>query len=616
MKVLSILFALCISTFPLFAQAPAGINYQAVARDGQGAILVNKNLNVQFSIRSGSATGTIEYQETHFVNTNDFGLFNAVIGEGNAVSGNFSTLDWSNNKFFLQVEVDPGSGMVDLGTTQLVSVPYALYAKQAGSSVNNDWSSLSNVPAGFADGTDDVNDADSDPNNEIQSLSLAGTNLTISQGNTVTLPGSNSPWYVNGNNIYYNTGNVGIGTMPKTTLHVEDGQRVLFGADTMGSGDKLMWLPDLHAFRVGTLTIGAYSYWDRDSIGLYSFATGLNTRAQSYGATAFGDQSMASGDQAFASGYASYAKGWASTAMGYRSQALAKGSTALGYFTNAINPYSFSAGYYAEAQAYYSVAIGAGVRAQSYASMAVGQYNIGGGSATSWNSSDPIFEVGIGTYNGNRANAITVRKDGNVGIGVYNPGESLVIGGSADPVIQIGGLQIGDLGTSNLGLDGDIVPYNGSSFQFDIGNNNSTEHWDDVVADDFINFSDKRIKQDIAPMPYGLSELMQLKTYKYRLLPEYDLAQDDRLGLMAQDLLSIIPEAVVTEDVDTDLKTGKIVRKPLEVMGVKYMTLIPVLINALQEEEQKRSQLEASVKQQAEQIKAMEQRLEQLEQNR
>lgn len=151
---------------------------------------------------------------------------------------------------------------------------------------------------------------------------------------------------------------LGVGISPKTDLHVGEDQRVLIGKDTIGSGTKLMFLPDLHAFRVGFLSSGAAStYWNRDSIGLYSFASGRNTRAQGLGATAMGRDTEATNNFAFASGFFSNADGEYSTAMGYNSDAFAKGSTALGYSCDAEQDYSFAVGYFAEAQAKFSMAL-------------------------------------------------------------------------------------------------------------------------------------------------------------------------------------------------------------------------------------------------------------------
>ncbi len=161
---------------------------------------------------------------------------------------------------------------------------------------------------------------------------------------------------------------IGVGISPKVPFHIGNGRRVLFGIDTLGNGDKLMFLPDLHAFRVGSVATGAAStYWNRDSIGLYSFASGLNTRAQGFGATAMGRDTEATNSYAFASGFFTNADGQYSTAMGFNTDAFALGSTALGYSTDAEANYSFAAGYFAEAQAIYSIALGNAVRAQSYA---------------------------------------------------------------------------------------------------------------------------------------------------------------------------------------------------------------------------------------------------------
>jgi hypothetical protein len=117
----------------LLAQAPNAISYQAAARDGNGNLLSNSNLQVRFSINQGSAGGTTMYQETHSVTTNDYGLFTAAIGSGTVVSGTFANINWATTSHYLRVEVNPGSGYVNLGTTQLVSVPYALNAASSNS---------------------------------------------------------------------------------------------------------------------------------------------------------------------------------------------------------------------------------------------------------------------------------------------------------------------------------------------------------------------------------------------------------------------------------------------------------------------------------------------------
>jgi hypothetical protein len=118
------------------AQVPQGIPYQAVARNGQGQSLANTNVKVRFSILDSTATGTAVYVESHSTTTSSLGLFTANVGMGAASTGTFSAINWGQNYKFLKVELDTtatGNSYIDLGTQQLMSVPYALYA---GTTVN------------------------------------------------------------------------------------------------------------------------------------------------------------------------------------------------------------------------------------------------------------------------------------------------------------------------------------------------------------------------------------------------------------------------------------------------------------------------------------------------
>jgi hypothetical protein len=112
------------------AQAPQSFNYQAVARDASGAVISNQAVSFRISLLQGSATGTSSYTETHSVTTNQLGLVNFAIGGGTVVSGNFANINWSNGPYFVKVELDANGGntYVVMNTTQLLSVPYAMYA--------------------------------------------------------------------------------------------------------------------------------------------------------------------------------------------------------------------------------------------------------------------------------------------------------------------------------------------------------------------------------------------------------------------------------------------------------------------------------------------------------
>lgn len=141
MKKELLLFASILSFAITFAQTvPQGINYQAIARDATGIELTNQALTIQLSVIADSSTGSIIWQETDAVNTNDFGLFNTIIGKGISTtvgsSLTFSDIDWGSTSHYIKVELDLGTGYMNMGTSELMSVPYAL---SAGTSEDNLW---------------------------------------------------------------------------------------------------------------------------------------------------------------------------------------------------------------------------------------------------------------------------------------------------------------------------------------------------------------------------------------------------------------------------------------------------------------------------------------------
>lgn len=197
------------------AQAPKGINYQGVARDNEGKPIASKTISVRISILQGSAQGTAEYSETHNPVTNPFGLFTLVIGQGTVTTGNFAFVSWAVGNKWLQIEIDPagGSSYQLAGSQQLMSVPYAFYAEYSG---NNSLAAGTGISINNGIITN-TGDADNSATNELitaasltadrklritdaggtkevdlapvanQSLTLSGTTLTISGGNSVNI---------------------------------------------------------------------------------------------------------------------------------------------------------------------------------------------------------------------------------------------------------------------------------------------------------------------------------------------------------------------------------------------------------------------------------------------
>ncbi len=136
MKKIIILLALILN-ITVNAQAPNGFNYQATVRNSSGALITNQNVLFKFNIMLNSQTSLPVYSETHFAPTDDLGQVNLVLGQGTATIGAFSSINWGNGTYFLGIELNTGSGYVAMGTTQLLSVPYALYANSAGSTISS-----------------------------------------------------------------------------------------------------------------------------------------------------------------------------------------------------------------------------------------------------------------------------------------------------------------------------------------------------------------------------------------------------------------------------------------------------------------------------------------------
>ena len=128
-KLFSII-ALSLICFGTKAQAPSAIPYQAVVRNAAGAMLANQTVKIRFSIRDSITAGVVLYRELHTVNTNAQGLISLNIGTGSVLSGTFSGINWGRNAKYMQAELDGQNNNIytDLGTTQMMSVPYALNA--------------------------------------------------------------------------------------------------------------------------------------------------------------------------------------------------------------------------------------------------------------------------------------------------------------------------------------------------------------------------------------------------------------------------------------------------------------------------------------------------------
>jgi hypothetical protein len=303
-------------------------------------------------------------------------------------------------------------------------------------------------------------------------------------------------------------GNVGIGTStPIARLHVADSS-VLFSGPTSlpastafnppasGAGTRMFWYPEKAAFRAGVV---AGTEWDKDNIGNYSFATGSSNQANGKGSFSTGIANVSSGENALTGGYINNASGYSSLAFGQNNIASNNYALAMGFINNATAANSVAIGTQNNATALYSTALGYLNTASAYAATVIGQGNTASGSyslsagrgtvakaagATTLgyfndNTDNPnvnveaitdrILQVGNGSFSA-RNNALTILRNGNMGIGTSSPFTTLHVKSTlANPMIIDGGNQLFVTLAENGMSRGYIGSYSGNAEDVELG---------------------------------------------------------------------------------------------------------------------------------------------------
>jgi hypothetical protein len=537
------------------------INYQGVAGDGSGTIMANTGIAVQIALKFGTATNTASYIETHSVTTDANGVFSLQIGNGTAGTGVYNELVWAE-KTFATISID-GS---EIGTTELHAVPYALHAANItglealdeGNGIGwrlkgRDPTNYGNIglnatDLSFSSTASTTHGATGFASTAMGLVTNASGDYSTAMGRSTTASGLRST------------------AMGRSTTASGDRSSAMgnsttasgFASTAMGSSTTAS---GVISTAMGSITIAS---------GTYSTAMGRSTIASEIYSTAMGWSTIASGVASTAMGVSTEASGNRSTAMGFDTEASGFASTAMGNSTTASGEYSTAIGYFTTASGDRSTAMGFDTEASGFASTAIGRFNIGGGNLTTWILTDPLFEVGNGTNN--RSNALTILKNGKVGIGTATPSVKLHITGGTDATLTNGSgyIVLGNETGQNIVLDNnEIMARNNGAASTLFLQRDGGPVW---VGGSVVHASDKRLKKDIEPLHYGLNEVLQLqpKTYNWK-----NRTQDHKsFGLIAQEVQPLIKELVLTaEDKNKTL-------------SLNYIALIPILINAIQEQQE------------------------------
>ena len=539
MKRILTLIGAIFMAYSAFAQAPEQFSYQAVIRDAQGDLVSNQSVTVNISILEGNSTGGIVFEEEHSITTNDNGLATLVIGDGIITFGNLSGISWGDNAYYLKIETDPegGNNFSITATTQLLSVPYALYANEAGSGSgaleeitegpNTGYRIVGRDTANYGDIGDNAvdlsysslasttNGASGDYSTAMGFRTSASENFSTAMGNFTRASGIGST------TMGYNTTASGQESTAMGTLTRASGtSSTAMGASTIASGN--------YSTAMGLQT---------EASGNYSIAMGLETEASGRVSTATGDYTEASGDYSTTMGAYTTASGDESTAMGAFTTASGDESTAMGGGTEASGNNSTAMGFETEASGRVSTAMGSFTTAPSAYETVIGRHNTSYTplDSVNWNAGDRLLVVGNGLSASSRSDALVILKNGNVGIG------------NSDPEGQLFVQQSSSLAASNDGIYVDINGDNWKTYHsglhYSFANMGVRQAYVEDNTGNYVQTSDKNLKTNIETLPSVMDRVLRLNPVSYVYKSSSD-PNANTIGFLAQEVGEVFPDVV------------------------------------------------------------------------
>ncbi len=507
-----LVFSFLLLLLPLVhAQAPDKFNYQAVARDQNGQVITGE-ISIRLSFKESNPSGTNRYVETHTVTTDPQGIFALTIGTGAVVSGDFSTIDWADHDYFLKVEMKTPaeSNYTEMGTTQLLSVPYAKYAETSGDALKE--GTGIHITNGAINNTGDLSNT-----NEIQNLTVNGNQLSISDGNTVTLPTGTT--YTAGSGIQIN-GNSISAQDPSPTNEIQtlslNGQQL-----SLSNGGGSVQLPSA----ASSWTVNNTDITSTPSSNNVVIGTNSNFNSKLY-VSSTGSQiagnftSPGSGDavRGYSNGNGS---GVAGSSLSGTGGTFTSVSGKGGYFSSNSGP-----------------------------ALITGTGNVGIGISNPGYKLTVMTDSGTGIYTKSMdGTGLTAISGGLYSGGWFHSATGPAISLNSDSGYAISALQ-GAYGTaaSTQGILMSMGPANWKMYvdfalDYNFAYNGVIKAWISDTDGSYHNSSDRNLKKDIVAFDHVLPKLNSLQAYTYHMK---DAPEDAplSLGFMAQDVEQQFPELV------------------------------------------------------------------------
>ncbi len=532
----SILLLLLISILS-YSQAPEAFSYQALIRNGSGDILANSQVAVQISFLQDSESGSAVYVETFNPTTTQYGLIALKLGKGSVQSGTFNAIDWGAHAYYVKIEIDPNNGTdyTHMGTSQLLSVPYALYTKSAENAFSGDYNDLSNAPTVVSAFTND-----------------AGYLTTFTETDPVF--GAHAANVITSTNITNWTSAYGWGDHASAgylTSYTETDP--VFGAHAANgitSGNISNWNT---AFGWGNHASEGYlkSFTETDPVFGAHAANGITAPDITNWNTAFGW-----GDH---------------NAEGYIDDGNTNWDNSYGFITDGNTNWNNTYGFITAGSTITGL-----IRSSATGDSWINGGDVGIGTSSPdarlhvqygsvqfdpWAGSDSYAQfssIGGGYVqlylNDGTVNAVAIRSNG----GSWFRGGMVDIGdGTNNWATGVGDLYVQDV----LEVDGTIY------------------------SAGYVNTSDARWKKDIVPVDDALNKILQLNgvnfNWKSDEYPEEGFSEDRQIGFIAQEVEQILPELV-----HSDQNNYK---------GVSYDKITAVLVEAIKEQQQMIEELKQEV---------------------